>query len=58
MDLPSGPIGVGNKIYIIMLKLQNNYEKKLGFNDDTYTKAVDNGSYNNFIKDSAGYGLA
>ena len=38
--------------------LQNNFEKKLGFNDDTYTKAVDNGSYNNFIKDSAGYGLA
>ena len=38
--------------------LQNNFEKKLGFNDDTYTKAVDNGSYGNFIKDSAGYGLA
>ena len=38
--------------------LQNTYEKKLGFTDDSYTKAVDNGSYGNFIRDSAGYGLA
>ena len=38
--------------------LQNTYEKKLGFTDDSYTKAVDNGSYGNFVRDSAGYGLA
>ena len=38
--------------------LQNSFEKKLGYNDDSYTKAVDNGSYGNFVKDSAGYGLA
>lgn len=38
--------------------LQNNYEKSLGFSDDSYTKAVDNGSYGNFVRDSAGYGLA
>lgn len=38
--------------------LQNTYEKKLGYTDDTYTAAVDNGSYGNFVKDSAGYGLA
>lgn len=38
--------------------LQNNYEKKLGYNDDSYTKAVDNGTYTNFVRDSAGYGLA
>lgn len=38
--------------------LQNSYEKKLGFTDDTYTTAVDNGDYTNFVKDSAGYGLA
>lgn len=38
--------------------LQNSYESKLGFTDDTYTAAVDNGSYGNFVKDSAGYGLA
>lgn len=38
--------------------LQNTYEKKLGYSDAEYTAAVDNGSYGNFIKDSAGYGLA
>lgn len=38
--------------------LQNNYEKKLGFTDETYTAAVDNGTYTNFVKDGAGYGLA
>lgn len=37
--------------------LQNSYEKKLGFTDATYTAAVDNGSYTNFVKDSVGYGL-
>lgn len=38
--------------------LQNTYEKKLCYTDATYTAAVDNGSYTNFVKDSAGYGLA
>ena len=38
--------------------LQNTYEKKLGFTNDTYTNAVDNGTYGNFIHDKAGYGLA
>lgn len=38
--------------------LQQSYETKLGYNDATYTTAVDNGSYDNFIKDAAGYGLA
>lgn len=38
--------------------VQNSYEAKLGMNDDTYTAAVDNGSYKNFEKDAAGYGLA
>ena len=38
--------------------LQQTYEKKLGYTDDTYTAAVDSGSYTNFVKDSAGYGLA
>ena len=37
--------------------LQNIYEKKLGFTDATYTAAVDNGSYGNFVRDSTGYGL-
>ena len=38
--------------------LQNSYEKSLGYTDASYTAAVDNGSYTNFVKDSAGYGLA
>lgn len=40
------------------VNLQNSYEKKLGMTDSQYTQAVDNGSYSNFVKDSAGYGLA
>ena len=40
------------------INLQNTYEKKLGYSDSAYTAAVDNGTYTNFIKDSAGYGLA
>lgn len=38
--------------------LQNTYEKKLGYTDDNYTIAVDNNTYSNFVRDSAGYGLA
>ncbi|MDE5884499.1 MAG: hypothetical protein K2H29_05405 [Oscillospiraceae bacterium] len=38
--------------------LQNSYEKSLGYTDESYTKAVDNGTYANFSKDCAGYGLA
>ena len=38
--------------------LQNSYQNKLGYTDDSYTEAVDNGAYHNFINDSAGYGLA
>ena len=38
--------------------LQNSYEKKLGFTDDSYTTAVDSGAYLRFNDDLAGYGLA
>ena len=38
--------------------LQQTYETKLGYTDSSYTTAVDNGTYNNFVKDAAGYGLA
>lgn len=38
--------------------LQNTYEKSLGYTDENYTKAADNGTYTNFAKDCAGYGLA
>lgn len=38
--------------------LENSAEKRLGFTDETYTAAVDDGSYANFSTDSAGYGIA
>lgn len=38
--------------------LQNSANKKLNMTDEQYTAAVDNGAYTNFVKDSAGYGLA
>ena len=38
--------------------LQNTYEKSLHFTDASYTAAVDNGTYTNFVYDKAGYGLA
>ena len=43
---------------LIPNNLQNTFEKKLGFTDDSYTAAVDSGTYTNFEHDSAGYGLA
>ena len=38
--------------------LQGTFNKKLNMTDEEYTAAVDNGTYTNFVKDSAGYGLA
>ncbi len=38
--------------------MENYYEKKLDMTDTSYTTAVDNGSYTNFIKDAVGYGIA
>lgn len=38
--------------------LQNSYSQSLGLSDEEYTNKVDNGTYTNFVKDSAGYGLA
>lgn len=37
--------------------LQNSYESSLGYTDATYTASVNNGTYKNFSKDSAGYGI-
>ena len=37
--------------------LQNSFEKKLGYTDASYTSGVDAGTYTNFVRDSAGYGL-
>lgn len=43
---------------LIPNNLQNSYEKSLCMTDDSYTAAVDKGTYTNFVKDCAGYGLA
>lgn len=42
------------------INLQDTYEGSLGYNDASYTAAVDSGKYpaNKFINDAAGYGLA
>ena len=40
------------------INLQDSFEKKLGMTDKEYTQAIDNGTYDNFITDKAGYGLA
>ena len=37
--------------------LQGSYERKFGLTDEEYTKAVDNGTYQSFVRDGAGYGL-
>ena len=37
--------------------LQDSYQTLFGVNDEQYTAAVDDGSYQNFVHDSAGYGL-
>ena len=38
--------------------LQDTYSRSLGLSDAEYTAKVDNGTYTNFVHDSAGYGLA
>lgn len=57
-----GTAGLMGNLYaesgLIPTNLQNSYEKKLGMTDSQYTSAVDSGKYKNFVKDSAGYGLA
>ena len=59
---PYGVAGLMGNLYaesgLRANNLQNSYEKSLGLNDAQYTAAVDNGTYGNFIHDSAGYGLA
>lgn len=59
---PFGVAGLMGNLYaescLIANNLQNSYNTRLGYSDDAYTEAVDNGSYSNFVKDCAGYGLA
>lgn len=37
--------------------MQNSYEAKLGFTDETYVEAVDNNTYHGFQTDRCGFGL-
>lgn len=57
-----GVAGLMGNLYaestLIPINLQNTFEKKLGMGDEEYTQKVDSGSYTNFVKDGAGYGLA
>ena len=59
---PAGVAGLMGNLYaesgLNPINLQNTYEKRLGLTDAEYTAAVDSGSYSNFVRDSAGYGLA
>ena len=59
---PYGVAGLMGNLYaesaLNPTNLQNTYEKKLGMTDAEYTAAVDAGRYDNFVHDSAGYGLA
>ena len=38
--------------------MEDQYQSKLEYNDESYTRAVDNSTYTNFVKDAVGYGLA
>ncbi len=59
---PFGAAGLMGNLYaesaLNPRNLQQSYERKLGYTDDSYTAAVDTGSYKRFADDGAGYGLA
>ena len=59
---PYGAAGLMGNLYaesgLNPKNLQNSYEKKLGMTDESYTAAVDAGTYADFDTDEAGYGLA
>lgn len=59
---PFGAAGLMGNLYaesaLNPRNLQQSFERKLGYTDDSYTAAVDAGSYSNYVYDGAGYGLA
>lgn len=59
---PQGAAGLMGNLFVESglkpTNLQNSGNKRLALSDQEYTEKVDNGSYNNFVKDSIGYGLA
>lgn len=48
---------IGRESGFSPINLQNSGNKRLDMTDEAYTKAVDDGVYTKFIKDSLGYGL-
>lgn len=53
-----GLIGnIGAESNFSPINAQNSGNKKLNMTDEAYTRAVDIGSYTNFVKDNIGYGL-
>ena len=58
----AGALGVEANLYMESGfrpdNLQNTSNSRFNMTDEEYTNAVDNGSYTNFVKDSAGYGIA
>lgn len=62
LENPFGAAGLMGNLYaesaLNPKNLQQSFERNLGYTDDSYTAAVDTGSYSNFVYDSAGYGLA
>lgn len=59
---PFGVAGLMGNLYaesaLNPRNLQQSFERKLGMTDDSYTQAVDYGTYTGFVRDGAGYGLA
>lgn len=58
---PYGAAGIMGNMHcesrLLSTNLEDQYEGILGYDDSSYTAAVDNGTYQNFITDAAGYGL-
>lgn len=48
---------IGKESGFSPINLQNTGNTKLNMTDEAYTKAVDDGAYTNFIRDSLGYGF-
>ena len=59
---PIAVAGVMGNLYaesgLVPNNLQQTYNASLGMSDAQYTAVVDNGTYTNFVRDQAGYGLA
>ena len=62
LNNPFGAAGLMGNLYaesaLNPKNLQQSFERKLGYTDDSYTAVVDTGGYKHFVDDGAGYGLA